>query len=59
MDVESQGISLQVFRQTDAKRQLLESYFPVKFFKQDLSKHTPAQIGKIFARIYTYSRGYL
>jgi len=56
-DVESQGISLAVFRQTDAKRQLLETYFPVKFSKQDLGKHTPAQIGKIFAKMYEYSKG--
>ncbi|MFH1710857.1 MAG: hypothetical protein ABH840_00935 [Nanoarchaeota archaeon] len=57
-DVESQGVSLHVLRQTEVKKNLLESYFPGQFSKQDLSKHTPAQIGKVFARIYSYSKGY-
>jgi len=58
VDVERQEVSLSVFQQTEVKRQLLETYFPVKFSKQDLGKHTPAQIGKIFAKMYEYSKGY-
>jgi hypothetical protein len=57
--VERKKISLNIYLQTDIKRQLLEQYFSGQFSpeKQDLRRHTIAQVGKVFASLYGYAKG--
>lgn len=56
----AKGICLKPDVQTDSKRRLLETYFPGQFSKdkQDLTAHTVMQIGKVFANLYRYAKGY-
>lgn len=51
--VESKGISLNPYEQTDVKRNLLETHFPGKFShsNQDLRQQTIAQVGRIFNKL--------
>lgn len=59
-EVASRGISLSQFEQIDAKRKLLEKYFPVRFSpeNQDLRQYSVAQIGRLFNSVLNYSKGY-
>jgi hypothetical protein len=58
-EVRDRGLSLNIYKNTDSKRELLGRYFPGKFNseKQDLRHHTIAQIGKVFAKVYNYAQG--
>ncbi len=56
-EVRAKGVSMNPHNQVDTKKQMLEMYFPHQFVKQDLTKYTIAQIGRIFARLVDYSKG--
>lgn len=58
-DVARRGISPNPKLYVDVKKRMLEKYFPGQFSpeKQDLSRQTIAQVGRIFNKIVNYSRG--
>lgn len=56
-EVRARGVSMNSHNQVDTKKQMLEMYFPHQFAKQDLTRYTIAQIGRIFDKLVDYSQG--